>query len=214
MKKIVSIMMVVAVLLSGLAFVPKVNVYAASKKPLVISFIHRNNIGDTSDMDIDAISSATVYSGPTSEKKSTVEVIRNTIKKETGGKSFEIKVKKAYSKDYRTTVNRAGKEIDKDADVALKKKKIPNLKKYKTVYLIVPVWHGTLPQPVKVILKKNNFSGKTIYVFGTNLGSGYGDMISSVKKLCPGAKVKKGKTYDGDAKNSSVKKSVKKWLKK
>lgn len=53
---------------------------AAGKKPLVVSFVHRDNIGNTEDMDIDALSSATVYSGSTGEKKSTIEVIRDTIK--------------------------------------------------------------------------------------------------------------------------------------
>lgn len=185
---------------------------AATEKSLLVSFVHRDNIGDTSGMDLDALSSATVYSGATGEEKSTVEVIRDTIKSEKKMKTFAIKVKKAYSKDYQTTVARADKEIDSDAQVGLKKSKIPHLKDYDTVYLCTPVWHGTLPQPVKMLLKSNDFSGKTVYVFGTNLGSGFGDIISQVRKLCPDATVVKAKTYSGDAANKSAERNVKKWL--
>ena len=197
-----------------LGAIPKSEVNAAAKKPLVISFVHRNNIGSTSNMDLDAISSATMYSGSTGEKQSTIEVIRDTIRTQKKAKSFAVKVKKPYSRDYEATINRADKEIDKNTKVKLKKSRIPNLKKYDTIYLCTPVWHGTLPQPVRMLLKSNNFKGKTIYVFGANLGSGYGDMISAIKELCPKAKVVKAKTFQGDASNKSVRKSVKNWLKK
>ena len=179
---------------------------------LVVSFVHRDNIGSTSKMDVDALSTATVYSGPTGEKKSTIEVIRDTLKKETKAKTFAIRVKKAYSKNYSKTVDRADREIDRDTKLALKKKKVAKWKTYKTIFLCTPVWHGTLPQPVKMFLKANDFSGKTIYLFGAHLGSGFGDQIAQIRALCPGAKVRKGKTYLGDATNKSVSKSVKKWV--
>ena len=215
MKKIMNRatrVMLIAVLVLGLIPVTKVN--AASKKSLVISFVHRDNIGNTSKMTPDAISSATVYSGSTGEKQSTIEVIRDTILTQKKAKNFAIKVKKPYSKDYETTVERADKEIDRNTKVKLKKNKITNLKKYDTIYLCTPLWHGTLPQPVRMLLKANNFKGKTIYVFGANLGSGFGDMISAVKKVCPKAKVVRAKTFQGDASNKAVKRSVRNWLKK
>ena len=98
---------------------------------LVVSFVHRDNIGSTSKMDVDALSTATVYSGPTGEKKSTIEVIRDTLKKETKAKTFAIRVKKAYSKNYSKTVDRADREIDRDTKLALKKKKVAKWKTYK-----------------------------------------------------------------------------------
>lgn len=179
---------------------------------LVVSFVHRDNIGSTSKMDVDALSTATVYSGPTGEKKSTIEVIRDTLKKETKAKTFAIRVKKSYSKNYSKTVDRADREIDRDTKLALKKKKVAKWKTYKTIFLCTPVWHGTLPQPVKMFLKANDFSGKTIYLFGAHLGSGFGDQLAQIRALCPDAKVRKGKTYLGDATNKSVSKSVKKWV--
>ena len=60
------------------------------KESVVVSFVHRSNIGDTSGMDQDALSSATVYSGSTGEKESTIEVIRDTIKKERDAKNSSI----------------------------------------------------------------------------------------------------------------------------
>ena len=69
-------------------------------------------------------------------------------------------------------------------------------------------------QPARILLKSNSFKGKTIYVFGANLGSGFGNMILVIRKACPGARVVKAMTYQGTASNKSVKTSVKKWLKK
>ena len=185
----------------------------AAKKPLVISFVHRDNITGAKEMDVDALSSATVYSGPTGEKKSTIEVIRDTLVEGKKAKKYAIRVKDTYSPNYNTTVSRADDEIDKNTPLKLKKPKV-NLDPYKTIYLCTPIWHVSLPQPVKVFLEANDFTGKTIYVFGTHLGSGFGQNVALVRNLCPGAKVKQGKTYLGDASNASVKKSVKKWLKK
>ena len=185
----------------------------AASKTLIISYDHRKNMGNIKKMSLDAVSSATVYSGPTGEKKSTEETIRDTIKEVKKAKVFEIKVKKPYSADYQNTVNRADKEIDQNKNIKLKISKIPKLKKYDKIYLVTPVWHGDLPQPVRVLLRKNNFRGKMIIVFGVNLGSGFGDIISSVRKECPGAKVVKAKTYYGDARNDTVRKKVKRWLK-
>ena len=66
-------------------------------------------------------------------------------------KSFVIKVKKPYSKDYESAVERADKEIDRNTQFKLKKNKITNLKKYDTIYLCTPLWHGTLTQPVRML---------------------------------------------------------------
>ena len=187
--------------------------YAASKS-LIISFDVRKNIGSTKNVSADVLSSATVYSGATGEEKSTEEVIRDTINTNKKSTVFEIQTKKAYSKNYSKILKRAAKEINSDSNVKLKKNKISKLSEYNTVYLVTPVWHGTLPQPVKELLRSNDFKGKTIYVFCVNLGSGFGDTISSVKEVCPGATVLKGKAYYGDAKNNTVKKKVQSWLKK
>ena len=196
-----------------LSLTDQVEAKSKGKKSIVISFDHRRNIGSTKGMSADAVSSATIYSGATGEKKSTIEVIQSTIKSGTGAANYNIKVKKTYSKNYRKTVNRARKEIDNDTQVKLVKKKVSGLKTYDTVYLVIPVWHATLPQPAKVFLKANDFSGKTIYVFDSHLGSGFGENVEKVKELCPDAKVIAGKAYEGDAKNKSVKKSVNAWLK-
>ncbi len=187
---------------------------AAAEKSLIISYDHRKNMGNTKKLSIDALSSATVYSGPTGEKKSTEQVIRDTIKSETKSKVFEIRVKKAYSTDYEKTVQRADEEIDRNKNIKFKTGKIPGLKKYKKIYLVTPIWHGDLPQPVRVLLRNNDFSGKTIVLFGVNLGSGFGSMVRSIREECPGAAVVKARAFYGDAKNNAVKKKVRNWIRK
>ena len=95
MKKLTTGLFLLLITVFAIALAP-VKVLAASKT-LIISYDHRKNISNVKKLSLDAVSSATVYSGPTGEKKSTEETIRDTIKEVKKAKAFEIKVKKPYS---------------------------------------------------------------------------------------------------------------------
>ena len=60
---------------------------------------------------------------------------------------------------------------------------------YDTIYIGSPIYWGTMPQPMWTQLEKLSFAGKTIRVFTTHEGSGIGNVLSDVKKICNGANV-------------------------
>lgn len=110
-------------------------------------------------------------------------------------------------------VSRARKENENNIKPALKSK-VKNLDQYDVIYLGMPVWHGSLPQPVVTFLEENDLSGKTIVPFGIHLGSGFGSNIRQIKNKFPDATVVKGFTISADTANASVKKKFDKWLDK
>ena len=58
-------------------------------------------------------------------------------------------------------------------------------------------------------LESYDLSGKTIVPFCTSGGTGIGGSVKHIKKVCKGAKVKKGLTA-----NDVSDKKIRKWLKK
>lgn len=77
--------------------------------------------------------------------------------------------------------------------------------------LAYPIYWGTMPMAVRTFLDRYDFTGKTILPLCTNEGSGMGSSEGNIKKLAPGANVKRGLSITGsNAANAGG--SVKKWL--
>jgi flavodoxin len=91
------------------------------------------------------------------------------------------------------------------------KEYLEDISEYDIIYLGFPNWWSTLPMPVWTQLEKLNFEGKTIKPFVTHEGSGFGRSESDIKKLCPGAKIKKGLSIQGSFVKESEDK-VKIWI--
>lgn len=87
-----------------------------------------------------------------------------------------------------------------------------NIAAYDTVYLGFPVWWYIAPTIINTFLERYDFSGKTILPLCTNEGSGMGGSENNIKKLTPGATVKKGLPINGSSAASSGP-SVERWLK-
>lgn len=184
----------------------------SGKKALVAYFAYSENIGDTSRMSVDAVTSASLNE-KTKNKQGNLQLMAGEIKKKKGADVHKILVKDAYNPDYSTMVKRAEQEIDNNTKVALKSK-VKDLQKYDVIYLGMPVWYGSLPQPVVSFLEENDLSGKTIVPFGIHLGSEFGSCISQIKKKYPDANVVKGFTISADTSNATVKSKFDKWLDK
>lgn len=142
--------------------------------------------------------------------------VANFIKQRTGADTYEIVPKKSYPSGYNATTKVARREQRQNARPAIQGK-LPNVKKYDTVFIGAPIWWGEYPMVVRTFLDKEpNLKNKTLIPFTTSEGSGLGNTRSQLKKSFPNAKVRKGFTADGNTvKNSpnSVKKRVNSWLK-
>lgn len=129
-------------------------------------------------------------------EKGNTEVIAEYIKEFTGAELFKVEPKDEYPEDYMQCIDVAKKELEKNARPEIKET-LTDISAYDTVYIGFPNWWGTMPMPMFTQLEQLDFSGKTIKAFVTHEGSGFGKAEKDIKKLCKGAKIKKGLSVPG-----------------
>lgn len=72
---------------------------------------------------------------------------------------------------------------DKDAPVA----------EHDTIFVGFPIWWYVAPTVINSFLESYDFSGKTVVLFATSGGSGFGKTLDELRPLCPKAIWKEGK---------------------
>ena len=139
------------------------------------------------------------------------EIVARMLQELTGADIFKIEQAKPYAKDYNTCIEEAKEDQRRDARPELKScpKSIDG---YDTIYLGYPNYWGTMPMAVFTFLERYDFTGKTIWPFCTNEGSGLGSSVSDISSLCPGANIEKGLAITGGQARGS-RPSLERWLK-
>lgn len=122
--------------------------------------------------------------------------IATEIHKKVGGDIFEIQTVKPYPSDYDAVVAQVKQEQASGYKPALKTR-IKNIESYDVVFIGYPIWWGTIPPPVRTFLSENNLSEKSIVPFDTNGGSGLGQSVTDITKLCPKSKILDGLAVTG-----------------
>lgn len=69
---------------------------------------------------------------------------------------------------------------------------------YDTIYLGFPIWWYIAPTIINTFLEAHDFTGKTIILFATSGGSGFGKTVENLTPSCPGAVVREGKILRGN----------------
>lgn len=182
----------------------------SSKNVLVAYFAFSENIGDTSALGVDAITSASL-NRRTDNTEGNLQVMAQAAAEATGGDLFSITVTEPYNPEYNSMAGAAQADQRNGKEFAFVNE-IENLEQYDTVYIGIPVWWGKLPQPMVSFFECYDFSGKTIIPFGIHLGSRFGSMITEIRELEPQADVKDGFTISADTDNEKVRNEFKEYL--
>jgi flavodoxin len=140
------------------------------------------------------------------------EVIAKKIQKLTGSDTFEIKTIKSYPEDYTETTNVAKEELSNNFRPELTEI-VDDMDSYDVIYIGYPNWYGTMPMAVFTFLESYDFSGKTIIPYCTHEGSGLGQSVRDIKKLCPNSRVLDGLAIKGGSVNRNQN-DVSAWLHK
>lgn len=136
--------------------------------------------------------------------------VANIIKEFTDGDTFEIEMKKPYSKSYNECIAETG--TDQKNNARPKLISCPkSIAAYNTIYLGYPNYWGTMPMAVFTFLEHFDFTGKTIKPFCTHEGSGFGSSVKDIQKFCPTAKVEQGLAIHG-SRIDKAEAEIKKWL--
>lgn len=124
------------------------------------------------------------------------EIAANKLKDLTGADLFKIEPKKPYAADYKTCVEEAIAE--KKADARPELVSLPqSIDGYKAIIVAFPNYCGTMPMTVFTFLESFDFTGKTLMPLCTNEGSGMGESVEDIKKLCPTANLCKALPVKG-----------------
>ncbi len=143
-------------------------------------------------------------------KVGNTEIASDIIKELCGADIFKIEQEKPYSKKYNDCINEA--KADRRANARPKlKSNLESIDDYDTIYLGFPNYWGTMPMAVFTFLESFDFSGKIIKPFCTHEGSGMGNSVSDIKKLCPNANVQSGLAIYGSSVNRA-KSDIERWI--
>lgn len=121
--------------------------------------------------------------------------IAERIQKKVGGTLFEIKPEKAYPPKYGDVVKQARKECKEGFKPALSTI-VPDMSKYRVVFIGSPNWWGTVAPPVATFLTSYDFRGMTVIPFFTNGGGGMQNCERDVRNYAAGASFQKGITFE------------------
>ena len=69
---------------------------------------------------------------------------------------------------------------------------VANMDQYDVIFLGYPVWWYICPKILNTFLESYDMSGKTIVLFATSGGSGFGKSVDSLKDSAPNARIVEG----------------------
>lgn len=122
---------------------------------------------------------------------------------------YEIQPKIKYTNadlDWTNPNSRSSVEMrDKSSrpEIADKNAKIEN---YDVIFLGFPIWWYVAPTIINIFLESYDFSGKTIILFATSGGSGFGETIKYLKdSVSPTTKIIQGKLLNGQYTKDALK---------
>ena len=115
----------------------------------------------------------------------TTKKVAENLAKATGGDLYEIKPLQPYTREDLDWTNDKSR-----SSVEMKNKKYRpkivddnfSVSEYDTVFLGFPIWWSVAPTVVNTFLEKHDFSNKTIILFATSGGSGFGRTTFELKQ--------------------------------
>lgn len=133
--------------------------------------------------------------------------VANIVAEVTGADVYEIKPAVAYTNqdlNWNKRNSRSSIEMaDETSRPELADKEAP-VANYDVIYLGFPIWWYVAPHIINKFLESYNFSGKTIIIFATSGGSGFGETLKKLKPCSPNAKFIEGKVFRGRADKADV----------
>lgn len=105
-------------------------------------------------------------------------------------KMFELIEVDKYPTDYSLCTKRAKEELLNNISIAYKDD--IDISDYDCIYLGFPNWWNTMPLIVRSFLENKDLSNKHIYPFCLHQGSGFGNSLNDLKKICPNSIIHKG----------------------
>ena len=128
-----------------------------------------------------------------------------------GADLFEIKPTKPYTKadlDWMNPKSRSSVEMKDSTSRPAIAETCAHMEQYDTIFLGFPIWWYVAPTIIQTFLESYDFSNKTIYLFATSGGSGFGNTIKELQLSAPDAVITEGSLL-----NRGSKQEISDWVK-
>jgi flavodoxin len=117
------------------------------------------------------------------------EYVAGLIHEATGADVFRIEAEVPYTTDdHEALIEYAKEEQTNDARPAIADT-IESFDDYDTIFIGYPIWWSELPMIMYTFLESYDFSGKDVYLFSTNGGSGLSGTVETVTEKLDSANV-------------------------
>ncbi len=130
----------------------------------------------------------------------TTAAVAKTLAEAAGADLYEIKPQTPYT---RADLNWQDKKSRSSVEMNDKSFRPPladqdaHIEDYDTIFLGFPIWWYTAPTIINTFLESYDFTGKTIILFATSGGSGFGKTAVDLKNSASGAVIRDGKLLNG-----------------
>lgn len=212
MKKIISIFMALAILLSFTACgnnTTNEEQNSPAQQPSTQASTSTEESSDNEEFSeptgTDAKSLVVYFS-----RSGNTETVAKSIQSQTDSDIFEIVPATPYSDDYDTVLDLAQEEQKNNVRPAISGN-IENIGQYDVFYIGYPIWWGDMPMVLYTFFDTYDLSDKTVALFCTSGGSGLSGTVDAVKALEPNATVTEG-LHIGSESSSDPDSAVSEWL--
>ena len=124
------------------------------------------------------------------------ERVARIIADAVGGELFEVDTVKPYASQYRACCGEAVAEWKARVRPEIKAY-AEDLRSFDTIFVGYPIWCGTMPMCLHTFLEHYDLTGKTIVPFCTHEGSGFGNSLADLERVCYNAVIGKGLEVKG-----------------
>lgn len=134
--------------------------------------------------------------------------VAKTLAEAANADYYEIKPEVVYTKedlDWKNENSRSSVEMkDKSSRPAIADKDA-GIENYDVIFVGFPIWWYTAPTIINTFLESYDFSGKTIILFATSGGSGFGKTASDLKNsVAESTVIREGKVLSGNQSKESL----------
>lgn len=140
----------------------------------------------------------------------TTKKVAEKIAKSINSDLFEITPKVAYTKDDLNWMDKKSRSSMEMRDKKFRPEILDvdiDMNLYDEIILGFPIWWYVAPTIVNTFLEKYNFSGKSIILFATSGGSGFGNTMRELKPSAPDSILTEGKIF-----NNVTSQQISEWI--
>lgn len=123
------------------------------------------------------------------------------LAKAAGADLYEIRPAVPYTKadlNWMEDKSRSSLEMHDPSSRPEVKGRVENMDAYDRIFLGFPIWWYVAPAIIRTFLASYDFSGKTVVLFATSGGSGFGKTVEGLKNsVSPSARIIEGRLLNG-----------------